>query len=670
MRNRRSSALCVSTVIMHGVLLLGAAHCAWAQEGPLGLAERSLEELANIEVSTVSRVPEPRAIVPAAAHVITRDQIRRSGANTIPEALRLVPGLHVARIDSGKWAIGARGFTDRLARSTLVMIDGRPVYSTLFAGTYWEVQDTLLQDVDRIEVILGPGGTLWGANAVNGIINIITRHSRDTEGVLVTAGTGTTDRGLVGIRYGASVGTNFNYRVYGKFQSTSPGYHADAADFDQRDAGQAGFRTDWTAAGGESLTVQGDLYRTNAGERDFLTVYSPPANQPVDGDVRLAGGNLLGRWTRTLGGTDIRLQALYDRTERVEATFEETRDTFDIDFQQTLSPFVRHRVVWGGGYRQSAGDTASIPTTLRFIPEDWTDRIGSVFVEDEIELVPDRFTVTAGVRMEHNRYSGFEVQPSIRTVWRLSVEQTLVASITRAVRTPSRVERDLELSTVLDPATPLFLRLEPNPDFEAEKLVAYELGYRVQPDPRVRMSVSTFFNHYTDVLSTESGQVFAETDPPPLRLVFPLEFGNGIGGNLHGLEVEAQFRATESWEWSGSYSLLRVQLTPEPGSRDVSQEARGEGLSPVHQFALQSSWDLPGGLQADWMLRYVSELPEESVPAYATSDVRLGWSPTPGVELSLIGRNLHEAHHLEFSGGSSGNVEVQRGLFARITAEW
>lgn len=653
----------VAAILRFMLLVFLGAGSVGAQDTARGLAGLTLEELANIEVTTASRMPLPRSLAPAAVHVITRDQIRRSGATSIPEALRLAPGLHVARIDANKWAIGARGFTDRLARSMLVMIDGRSVYSTLFAGTYWEAQDVFLQDVDRIEVVLGPGGALWGTNAINGIVNVITRDAVETNGIAFTAGAGTALRGLAGFRFGNRAGPNLDYRVYGKLQTRDAGFHLDGADFDGTDGGQAGFRADWLP-GSHEATFQGDLYRIDAGGRDFINQFSPPANVAIDGDARLSGGNLRGRWRGPAGDGTFRLQVYYDRQDREEPSFEEIRDTFDVDFQHSLPPVGRQRIVWGGAYRLSTGDTASVPTTLRFVPEDWTDRIASAFIEDEIEVVPDRLSVTAGVRLEHNRYSGLEVQPSLRVIWRPSVRHTLVSSVARAVRTPSRVERDLEITQLLSPATPLFLRVSPNPEFEPEELIAYELGYRVQPSSRLLLSFSSFFNHYRNILSTEASPTFVEDEPPPSHEVLPLRFGNGLEGNTHGFEADAELLLTESWQVSGSYSLLRIQLSRKPGSTDASQEVRGEGLSPTHQTNIRSSWDLPGGLEADWIFRYVS------FPSYATSDVRLGWFVSQGVELSVVGKNLHQARHLEFPGGSGGDVEIQRSVFGGIAAEW
>jgi iron complex outermembrane receptor protein len=652
-----------------GLLLGLLAAVPAAAQSTQDLRHMSLEDLMNIEVTTVSRTPEPSANTPAAVYVITADDIRRSGARSIPEALRLAPGVQVTRITSDQWAIGIRGFTDRLARSMLVLIDGRAVYSTLFAGTYWEVQDTLLDDIDRIEVIRGPGGTLWGANAVNGIINIITKRATDTQGTYVQAGGGSFQNGFASVRYGGQHGDDLHYRAYGKVFDRGAGYHPDGDEFDDWRTGQGGFRADWSLAGNRSFTLQGDAYDGRYGQREILTDFVAPFAHTLEGDARLSGGNVVGRWEGAVGASgNFRLQTYYDRTNRHELRFNEERDTFDVDFQHTLNVASAHRLTWGAAYRLSSGRTQSVATEF-FTPADRTDNLGSVFAQDEIRVVPERLRVSAGVKVEHNDYTGFEVQPSVRGTWTPSEDQTVFAAVTRAVRTPSRVETDLEIESFLTrlPPGPLFLRLSPNPDFQSEKLIAYELGYRIRPAQSLFVTVSGFVNQLQDVLSTDARPLFVEASPAPLHFIIPLQFGNTLHGASEGVETTADYRMTPWWRWEGSYSYLRIALTRDPGSLDVSQETRGEGLSPRHQAQLRASLDLAHGVTFDWMLRAVSRLPAGPVPAYATSDVRLGWRVTPQVELAVVGQDLNQAHHLEFPGGSMGNVEVPRSVYASIT---
>ncbi len=642
-------------------VLLSASTPALAQSTS-DLRRLSLEDLVGLELTTVSRVPQTSLLTPAAVFVITAEDIRRSGVTTIVGALRLAPGVHVTRLDANKWAVGIRGFSDRLARSMLVLIDGRAVYSPLFAGTYWEVQDTLLPDIERIEVIRGPGGTLWGANAVNGIVNILTKDAAGTGGWLAEAGTGSFQHAMAGVRYGGSHGDALRYRVYAKFSDRGPFFHADGRDWDAAHMSQAGFRADWNLGAQRGFTLQGDAYGGEAGQRSQLTTYAPPALTTLEGDAGLRGGNVLARWHDSVR----RLQVYFDRTNRTEPTFQESRNTLDLDFQHLVIATPRHQVLWGASARLSAGDITSVETQ-RFLPEDRTDALATAFLQDEITLVPDRWRLTLGAKLERNSYSGVEVQPSARLLWTPRPDESLFASVTRAVRTPSRVEQDFERTALVNPAIPQFLRLQPNDDFASEKLVAYEAGHRFRPLPSVYVTTAAFFNHVTDILSTELGPTFVETTPAPAHVVLPLIFDNGLHGNTHGVEVTGDLRPRDWLRWTATYSLLRVQLTRDPGSRDASQEIRGEKLNPRHQFHSHLSLDLGRRWELDWLLRGVGRLANPGVPAYATSDLRVGYRLTPAIDLSVVGRDLHQGRHLEFPGGGVGNAEVERSAYVKVT---
>jgi iron complex outermembrane receptor protein len=642
-------------------------HAALASaQSPDELKRMTLNELLNVEVSTVSRVPEATALVPAAVHVITQDDIRRSGATSIPEALRLAPGIHVARIDAARWAIGVRGFADRLARSMLVLIDGRAVYSPLFAGTYWEVQDTPLVDIERIEVIRGPGGTLWGANAVNGIINIVTRRAQDTHGLVVRTGAGAGGFAQATVRHGGALGQSGDFRTYVKGFTRGPAFHRDGQDYDDWRMAQAGFRADWSRGAARGLTVQGDVYRGELGQRAPLASFSPPFLSVSNRDAPLSGGNLLARWrSGSSGRGDVQVQAYYDRTRRDEVPVRETRDTFDADFQQTLRRWSPHAVSWGLGYRVSAGRIGTAGPTA-FTPGDRTDHLVSGFVQDEISLVPDRFRVALGGKVEHNSYSGIEFQPSGRFTWTPDPQNTVVGSVTRAVRTPSRVETDYSTNSLVNPSGPIFVRLLPNPDFVSEKLTAYELGYRVRPGGSLYLTVSAFFNHLNDTLSTELLPTFVEASPAPARLILPVTFANGLHGSSYGTELTADVRPAAWWRVTASYSHLQIEMTRDPGSRDVSQERRYEGLSPAHMGHVQVSVDLPEGWSVDWLLRGASRLRAGQVPGYATSDVRVGWRVSRHLELGVVGQNLHEARHREWASDGPG-IEIERNVHVLLT---
>jgi iron complex outermembrane recepter protein len=651
--------------IVTAVVLMGGAVPLDAQTTE-EMKRMSLADLMRVDVTTVSRTPEPVGRVPAAVHVITQDDIRRSGALSIPEALRLAPGMQVARVNAGVWAIGMRGFADRLARSVLVLIDGRAVYSPLFAGTYWETQDVLLEDVQRIEVIRGPGGTLWGANAVNGIINIITKTASDTIGPLVSGGGGNQDRGFIGARYGAAAGPDWNYRVYGKAQDRRSEFHPDDLDYDGLRMAQGGFRADWAPSEERALTLQGDVYQATLGTRPTVTTLTPPYAVTENRDAPLSGANLLARWSAPLAGHGrFQLQTFYARTNRDELPVSETRDTADVDFQHRLPAYGSHRLTWGAAYRVTSGRITAVPPTA-FVPDRRTDSLYSGFIQDELPLFGDRLQLTLGAKLEHNNYSGVEFQPGVRVSFTPDPDDTLWMAITRAVRVPSRVETDYTTTSLLDPTIPSFVRLVPNPAFTPERLIAYEAGYRVRADARFFVSVSAFYNDHGEVLSTEPLGPFVEQSPPPARQIIPLLFGNGLEGNSFGAEVSADVRPSAWWRSMASYSYLQIDLSRSPTSGDLSQERRNEGLSPSHQVQFQTSVDLPGRWSVDALARYVSELPAAPVGAYGTIDARLAWQVTPQLELALVGQDLAQPRHVEWM-SSGGNISIRRSAYLKVT---
>lgn len=646
--------------------MLATAGNAWAQTGTDELKRMSLEDLLDIEVTTVSRRPEPTTDVPAAVFVITQDDIRRSGATSLPEALRLAPGLQVAQIDGGKWATGVRGFSDRLSRAMLVLIDGRAVYSPLFAGTYWEVQDTMLEDVERIEVIRGPGGTLWGANAVNGIINIITKGAAQTQGVLATGEAGTYGHGLGAVRYGGSArnGT-FNYRLYGRGLQRGHAYHASGTDYDDTSLAQGGGRADWSRSSGQTLTLQGDLYGERLGQQAVRTSYTTPFREVTTVHSPLSGGNVLARWSGGLGATgQFQLQTYYDRTNRDEVPIGESRDTFDLDVQHSGAQWRRHQLAIGTGYRMTTGRiTAVAPSAI--VPPTRTDNLFSAFVQDVIPLFGDRLRIDAGAKVEHNSYSGFEVQPSGRLLWTPRRAHTVFLSATRAVRTPSRVETDYT-TTSLAGASPLtYVRLEPNPGFRPEELVAYEAGYRLRLGERLYATASGFYNALDDILSTELIGRFNEGgDLEPSRLILPVMFRNGLSGQAHGTELTADLRPVTWFRTTANYSYLKVAVTRDPGAVDVSQERRYEGITPRHQLQVQASVDLPHRIAVDWLFRRASSINlQPAVPSYATSTIRVGWQVSRQLEIAVVGQDLNEPRHLEWPGA----LPVQRRGFVKVT---
>ncbi|MCW5979965.1 MAG: TonB-dependent receptor [Bryobacteraceae bacterium] len=636
------------------------------QPSPAALKTLSIEQLAQLEVTTVAKERRPAFRTPAAVFVITREDIRRSGINNLPNLLRLAPGVEVAQIDSVKWAIGIRGFQGRLSRAVLVLIDGRTVYTPLFAGVYWEVQDTLIEDIERIEVVRGPGGTVWGSNAVNGVINIITRNAKDTRGALITAGGGNVEQGTLKWRYGAG-SDKLAFRVFGKGYTRGPQFHSDGRNFDDSRRGHLGFRLDWDTSERDAVTLQGDAYGMIAGQNLNISTFSPPAFSRLDANAYLYGQNLLGGWRRTLrSGSSIEVRAFFDRTDRQDLNFREVRNTYDVDLVYRI-PTARHIFTWGGGARVSPARFFQVVETVNFIPHEQTYNLFSGFLEDEIALIPDRLAFTVGAKLEHNSFSGFEIQPSGQLAWTPNERNTIWAAITRAVRTPSRVEDGFSFSALAEPSIPLYLRLVGDGEFTPEQFLGTELGYRRYFARSGFISVATFYNWHDDLLSVESRPFMAETSPPPPRLVLPLLLRNGVQARTGGAEVATLWDLRPWWRVSGSYSSLLLNARNKPFSNDASTVRQLEGDTPIHKVVAVSSFTLPGNGEIDLFFRHVSAVPNQRVPAYSTGDARFGWRLTPRLELSIVGRNLLQPYHFEYGGNPGPLVGIRRAVFGRLT---
>ena len=632
----------------------------------------SLEQLSQIEVTTPSREPKRAFRSPVAVYVLTSDQIHRSGATSIPEALRLVPGVEVAQIDANKWSIGIRGFGTRFSRGVLVLIDGRTVYSTLLAGTYWEVQDTNMDDIDRIEVIRGPGGTIWGPNAVNGVINIITRNARDTQGTQVSAGGGNEEQGFANVRYGGSNGSNLNYRIYAKGFTRSPEYHSDGRNFDDWRESQGGFRMDWDRDPRDTVTVQGDLYAEEAGESVVATTYSPPGQSVIDANANLSGGNLLARWTRKVSESDdIQVQTYYDRTNRFEPNFAEIRNTWDVDFLQHLSLPARQQITWGLGTRFSLANDIEVVSGLTFQPARRTDELLTGYLQDEIGLVDNRLSLTVGTKLLHTNFTGFGAEPSARLAWTPSDKQTLWAAWTHALRTPSDAEENFYLSGYLGTSAtgiPMFARFNANPHFAPEQLNGTELGYRRFLRSNLAFDIATFYNHHHDLFDEElTGSFYLEDTPSPPHLLLPAQFGNSYRGTTKGFEISPVWDVTKYWHLSGAYSYLQVDLWPAASPTAIGPAPQSIGASPKHEIMAESYADLPRRLSLDLDYRYVSALPGLAVPAYSTADARFDWQITRVLELSLVGRNLLQPYHFEFNGDPGPLVGIIRNAYVEMT---
>ena len=631
---------------------------------PPGVMKKmSVEELMDIEVTSVSKRPEKLSDTASAIQVVTGEDVRRSGASSIPEALRLAGNLHVAQKGSHNWAISARGFNTDSANKLLVLMDGRSVYTPLFSGVFWDVQDYLLEDIDRIEVISGPGGTLWGENAVNGVINIISKSAKETQGVYVEAGGGSELRGFGGLRYGGTLESNVFFRVYGKYFDRDNAVFPDGNDAsDSWHMGRGGFRIDAEPSSQSTFTLQGDFY-------------SGDENLSTGGHAGVSGGNIIGRWSHTLSeDSDLSLQLYYDRTHLNDpipanayapaGTLIQNLDTYDLDFQHRFALGEHNHMVWGLGYRFTHDVVKNAPA-LAFVPPTLDQNLFSGFVQDEIILVKS-LTLALGTKLEHNDYTGFGCEPGARLAWTPTERQTIWAAVSRAIRAPSRVDRDIRLPT------PAFSPLVDNlliggAGFKSETVIAYELGYRARLGSKVSASISTFYNDYDDVRSTSLA-------PPPAVFRLPLFYENNLEAQTHGIEFSANYQVCDWWRLRGGYDLLKEQVWVKSGRTDFNN-ALNETADPQHQFSIRSAMDLPQHIELDAGLRWVDSFrfnnngTPATVPDYFELDVRLSWHPTKNLEFSVVGQNLLQNHHLEYVIASPNpREEIQRSVY--VKAAW
>jgi iron complex outermembrane recepter protein len=642
---------------------------------PADLTEMSLEDLMSLEVTSVARKPQTIGEASAAVFVITQEDIRRAGATSIPEALRLAPGLEVARIDASKWAITARGFNGRFANKLLVLIDGRTVYTPWFSGVYWDVQDTLLEDVDRIEVIRGPGASVWGANAVNGVINIITRPASETQGMLVTALGGSEDRFITGVRSGGTAGARGHYRIYAKSFDRDPSLDAAGArSHDASDLLRGGLRADWNLRSSTSLMVEGDWYGGDEETVQPQPLLSAPFERTLQGNERVKGSSLLARWRRApSSASDLTVQLYGDLTRRdtrLEGDpdrFGQRRAIYDLDVQQR-NRFGRQEAIWGFGYR-TTDDRFDPGSTALMDPERRTDTLWGVFAQDDVDLAGGRGRLTVGSKLEHNDYTGAEVQPTARLFWRAGAHQSVWTAVSRAVRTPSRAESDARLNlAAFDDGMggAVLVSLFGNPQVQSEELRAHEIGWRLRPNDRVSLDLAAFYNVYDRLLTLETGSPVPEAIPAPPHLLQPRTVANNLDGSSCGVEIATTLRVSERWHLSGWYTYLNLKLRPEADSTDPGA-ADAEGNSPRHQAQIHASVDLPARLELDGLATYVGRLESQNVPDYVRLDLHLIWKPRAGVEASIGLQNLLDRRHPEYgSDFVTLPAEIERSVYGAI----
>lgn len=662
--------------LLIGIAAPVSATSVHATDPMASLLDLSLEELSQIVVTSPSRKAQALADVPAAIFVITADDIRRSGATHLPQALRLAPGVSVAAIGNNKWAIAIRGFSGRLANKLLVLVDGRSIYTPLFSGVLWEAHDIPLENIERIEVIRGPGAAMWGANAVNGVINIITKSARDTLGSQVSVAAGAELHAEGFARQGWMLGEDTALRLYAKAQNYGPSQPVAEGDNPGQDdwrSQRAGFRLD-SRLGMDRWLVEGEIQNTLAGDLALAPALSGPP-ESVAFDAKIRSGYLLSRWERqTAAHTGYSLQAYLEHEQLDYILLDQKRDTLDLEFQQRFPIDARQDFIWGLGYRHSADDTTESPYAS-LIPANRTTHLFSAYLRDEIILEPERWRLTLGSRFEHNDYTGFEIQPNVGLLWTPNAKNSLWAAVSRAVRTPARTESDerIWISTTplgqlvqplppgLDPQFPVVGVAVGNPNLASETLNALDIGWRQQWSPTLSLELAGFYYRYDDLRGATAGTLnFA----PGLYAELPLNLANVGGARTYGLELAADWRPRADWRLQASYSGFNIKLD-DAVQQDVSGQVSGD--SPSQQFSLLSSWAINPAWQANLWLRYTGELPS-GVPAYATLDARLAWKAERDIEVSLVGQNLLDSAHPEFISLflSSAPMNVERGAYLKL----
>ena len=639
----------------------------------------SLNELLNVEVISGAKVPEKATDTPSAIFVITQEDLRRNSVQSIPEALRMVPGMHVYQIDANKWAVSARGSASRFSNKMLVMIDGRTVYSPLFSGVFWDVQDVMIEDIDRIEVVRGPGGTLWGANAVNGVINIISKESADTQGTLVSLQAETSESGEISARYGGWLNDRISYRLYGKYfdrgNFETPAGEDAADDYHQA---RGGFRMDMNITASNKVTLQGDLYGGESGETvEYITPF-PPFENFVTIAAPVSGGNILGRWTRTFSKTsEITLQAYYDRTNRDDFFVDEAIDTADIDFQHRLNVTGGLEVLWGLGYRNTKSDMVGhiiVPGLISYSTDHQVsnDNLFSGFLQGRIPIAGEKGELTLGTKLEHNDYTGVEWQPSARFMWNLNDDHSLWAAVSRSVRTPSRTEHDSDIKAggrLLPPQQGgllSFVSVSSNEEIESETVYSYEAGYRGRPMEYLFFDLSIYYNKYKDLVA---GDLMGSPQFQPGGYVtLPFLLNNAMDGETYGAEISCGWSVTDWWRLTGGFTWFQVNILNEGNSKDP-RVGFGEEENADHLVSLVSYMDLPHNFEINTSLYFVDALDGLDINSRTRLDFNIGWHPTDYLTLVIGGRNLFQDGQQEFTDTMDGILasDIAQTFYSKLT---
>ena len=663
------------------LLVCGSAKGQTTPKPQKDLTSTSIEDLMNVEVTSVSKKEQKLSRVASAIFVITQEDIQRSGATNIPDLLRMVPGLDLAQINGSTWAIGSRGFNQQFANKLLVMVDGRTVYSPTFSGVFWDTLDLPLEDIDRIEVIRGPGGSVWGANAVTGVISIFTKKASDTRGTVVEASGGNAVQGAGLLQYGGKLGKATDFRVYSTYfnqnhlldlsgRSGDDGWHRF----------RSGFRMDNGVSPKDSFMMEADLSVGREGELGFmLRAVTSPGFIAVSEQINLADGSFETVWNHTFSARSAAtLQFSFDQHIRRDPLNPEIRDTYDFDFRHHLALGARNELVWGLGYRDSA-DAIGGSLTVAMNPANRSLQLFNSFVQDEIALVQDRLYLTVGTKFEHNDFTGFELTPSVRAAWAINDHHMLWAAISRALRAPSRNDTNLVLNIgefTPPGGAPTLLRLLGNPNFQDERLIAYEAGYRTMLSNRVSLDLAAYLNDWDNLQTTEPSSSFFEASPLPAHQVQTLQYENLMYGETHGLEIAANWKVTDRWTLSPGFSFAQEHMHKSAGSADSQTGPFIEGNSPDHMPQLRSHIDLRSNLSWNFSAYYAGKLPNQgplsnvTIPSYTRVDTGLTWNPGEGrFSASLVGQNLLQDHHMEFEdvNGSMQSAQIKRSAYIKLT---
>jgi iron complex outermembrane recepter protein len=637
------------------------------------LTTMDIEDLMNVKVTSVSKIEEKLSRTASAVFVITQADIARSGATNIPDLLRMVPGLDVAQIDANTWAISARGLNDEFSNELLVLLDGRNVYTPTFGGVLWGQLDLPLETIERIEVIRGPGGTIWGANAVNGVINLITKKSGDTHGAMVVTGGGNLDQGFGTAQYGGSLGKGTDFRIYSKYfnQGHSPDITGQSAG-DSSHALRGGFRTDSALSTKDALMVQGDIFSGRDGESVVsLPSITSPGLVHILTPAGESGGFLQSVWKRTYSArSDITLSASFSAYESGDVldALAEGRKTFNIDFQDHIARGERQDFIWGFDYQYSASrSNGALAVSLN--PATLGTQLFSSFFQDEIALLPDRLYLTVGTKLEHNYYTGFTIMPSARIAFTLSGHHMVWAAVSRAERTPASVDTAIRSNYGSSPGPggiPVLTSLLGNPQFKNEGLIAYETGYRTSVSTNLSIDFAAYYNNYGSQQTTEPAAEFLETTPSPVHLVMLSTYENLMHGEAHGFEITSNWKLTDHWTISATYDFGRIHMHLSPASKDTETVPETEGTDPHVHAQLRSHVDLSRTLSWDTSAYFVDRIASQAVAAYTRVDTGLSWRCREGLTVGLVGQNLVRDHHLEFIQSDDVTTLVKRSAYLKV----